>query len=126
MDNVPFGRELQQTISNVENEKAQGFKPHLPRDRTNEKETLANIIGLMGSMTIEVILSDINKMLESNKRENLDGYIFALSRLLRHDLAWQCIVEAFSDHNEPVPFKYYPQFGKNKSDDKRARGIRVS
>ncbi len=122
---TPFGRELQQTIREIE-PVSDKDDSGLPISSQPKKETLANIIGLMGSITIEVILSDINKMLEANKRENLDGYIFGLSRLLRHDLAWQCIVDAFADRNEPVPSKYYPQFGKTRSDNKRSQGITVS
>lgn len=109
-----LGRELQRSLQSeqaVEKDE-NGFGKPTPKV---QKDTVASMLGLMGSIAVETIMSDIGQMLDKKMYHELDGYILALSRIMRHDMAWQCIVHVFADKNEPVPAKYYPQFGQNQS-----------
>lgn len=74
------------------------------------QESIAQMLGFLGSTVTEIIQSDIGKMIDRGMRKEIDGYILSLSRIMRHDLAWKCILSAFSVKNESVPTKYYTQF----------------
>jgi len=105
---MSIGRDLERTLSSLKEPVIQKDQNGLPV--TSQQQTVVNMLGLMGSIAADTIISDIQRMLDKNLNSQLDGYIFALSRIMRHDLAWQCISEAFRGKNKLVPDKYYPHF----------------
>lgn len=109
---------MQQQLS--ETVKQPGDAP-LEMNDDNQKDAIANMLGLMGANAVESIMSDITKMLDRNMRDTLDGYVLALSRIIRHDLAWKCIVHSFADANIPIPQGYYRQFDKSLDDAQKQR-----
>ncbi len=104
--NKPFGRSLEQNIKDLQQEK---FEDGLPVP--DEKTSVANLIGLMGTMAVDTIVADIGHMIDKGLRKEIDGYVLALSRIMRHDFAWKCVVTAFAKKHEPTPSKYAPYFG---------------
>jgi len=74
------------------------------------QESISQMLGFLGSTVTEIIQSDIGRMIDKNMRKEIDGYVLSLSRIMRHDLAWQCILNAFAAKNESVPTKYHNQF----------------
>lgn len=115
-----LGRDLQRSLKSeqaVEKDENGFGKP----TQKEKKDTVASMLGLMGSIAVETIMSDIGRMLDKKLFTELDGYVLALSRIMRHDMAWQCIIHVFADKNEPVPAKYYSQFGQQSSQVTRQR-----
>jgi hypothetical protein len=86
----------------------QGQNPQSPE----ASEAAAEMLGFVSRMAVEAILADISKMLASAKMRELDGYIFALSRIMKHDLAWDCIKKSFEEKKMTIPAKYFEQFGQ--------------
>ena len=83
------------------------------------KETVAatNIslmLGYIASMGVSSIIDDLDKMIKQNKRQEVDGYILALSRIMKHSIAFDCIQKAFTKNNEVVPGKYKNIFSATK------------
>lgn len=113
---MPLGRDLQQQIMSERADVKKDEHGFPEPSNEEQKETVANMLGLMGSNAVESIMSDIEKMIDRNLRSELDGYVLALSRIMRHDLAWQCIVNIFGDKNLPIPHYYFGQFGKTPGD----------
>lgn len=114
---MSFGRNLQASIQQQKTERANVEKDEtgFPKpDRKEQKDSIATMLGLMGSIAIESIMADLKRMIEKSMHKEIDGYVLALSRIMRHDLAWQCIVQSFSESNEPIPSQYYSEFGANK------------
>jgi len=72
--------------------------------------TISQALGILGSTMTEIITSDIGQMIERDMRKEIDGYVLALSRIMRHDLGWKCVQNAFASKQETVPSKYKPQF----------------
>ena len=70
------------------------------------------ILGIVSTEMSDIITADIAAMLEKSYTKSMEGYIFCLSRIINHDIAWQSIAAAFSQNNEDVPKKYYKQFGR--------------
>lgn len=111
-----LGRELQRSLQSegtVEKDENGFEKP------ASGKQTVATMLGLMGSIAVETIMTDISGMIDKNMFKELDGYIFALSRIMRHDMAWQCIVHSFAEKNEPIPAKYYSHFKQSMVQQKQ-------
>jgi len=81
----------------------------LPESTTQDYQaTFAAAIGINATGMIEVITKDLSRMISNQQRYSLDGYIQCLYRIVSHNLAWECITQAFSEQNEPVP----PKIGK--------------
>lgn len=76
------------------------------------------MIGLMGNIAANTIILDIDEMISLEKRKELDGYVFALSRIMRHEAAWEYITEGFSRKKETVPERYAPYFGQSAKNTK--------
>ena len=83
------------------------------------------MIGLMGDIAIEGVTKDMQQMISDGLRLPLDGYILALSRLMKHDTAWKCLVEAFSSKGESIPKRFYPLFGNDPDRDKSVQVKRM-
>ena len=103
---MSVSKDLREQLSNTTEDKKEQVDP----------KTIKKMLGFMGNVAAEMIVTDIHQMIEKKLRQQLDGYIFALSRIVRHELAWKCITTAFADETEPVPQKYFPYFGKTKAD----------
>ncbi len=58
----------------------------------------------------ETIYVDIQDLIDKNKREALDGYVYCLSRIVSKSVAWKQIQKAFQDKKEKVPGKYFSLF----------------
>lgn len=82
-----------------------------PKD-TSLHPTVADLIGIVSSDMREIVITDIEGMIDKNYRTALEGYILCLSRIIKHDLAWEYITKAFANKNEKVPSKYSSLFGK--------------
>lgn len=98
-------------------------------DKDKTKETIAanevsQMLGFIGSMAVDVVFSDLKQMIEKNKRTEIDGYVLALSRIMKHDIAFECIEHAFREKGEPMPKKYRSLFVVQKSQSK-PKGITV-
>ncbi len=103
---MSVSKELREQLSDKPENKSEQIDP----------TTITKMLGFMGNVAAEMVITDIQQLIEKKLRQQLDGYIFALSRIMRHELAWKCIITAFSDKAEPVPQKYFPYFGKTKED----------
>jgi len=95
-----FGKQLREDL-------AQESKPSPEKVDT---ATISQALGILGSAMTEIIASDIGQMIERDMRKEIDGYVLALSRIMRHDLGWKCIQNAFASKQETVPAKYKSQF----------------
>lgn len=74
---------------------------------------VSELLGLTIKDMEDTIVSDIAAMIEKGYRAPLEGYILCLSRIMKHETAWNHIVDAFRQQNEEVPKRYYPYFGRN-------------
>lgn len=95
-----LGRDLERQLQSDENR------------FTVDKNTISNVLNFLSFATAETIAADIRYMLEKEHPQELDGYVFALSRLMKHDSAWAIITTAFSEQKSTIPPKYYKHFGK--------------
>lgn len=91
------------------------FRDQLIPQQTKPKEKIpssqvSQMLGFIGSMAYEVMLNDIKGMINKNMRTELDGYVFAISRVVKHDLALKCLQQAFKEMTEPLPQKYLSLF----------------
>lgn len=98
------------------------FSPKQLRDKNLDQPlkteyiatTITQMLGFVGQMAVNGIQSDIELMIEKNKWRELDGYIFALSKIMKHDLAWACIEKSFANKKISVPPKYKPYFSNTQ------------
>ena len=73
----------------------------------NEQQTNASAaIGILASQMTDTITDDISEMIERNRRQELDGYISCLSRIMNKKIAWKCILQGYAAKNEKVPTQY--------------------
>jgi len=89
------------------------FREGIAQEQAKESQSnssISQVLGIIGSTMTEVIESDIGKMIERDLRQEIDGYVLALSRIMRHDLGWKCILNAFASKQETVPAKYKSYF----------------
>lgn len=114
MNQKPIGKELQER-----------FAAKKKADTTSSTTSLSELLGITAVNMIDTITADIVAMIEKDYRRALEGYIFCLSRIMKHDMAWQCILDAFSKTGEKVPKKYYKQFGKDPEQLTKWRGMNV-
>lgn len=77
-----------------------------------ESESINALLNFIGNEAQKMITEDICDMIEKNMYRQLDGYVLSLSRIMKHETAWNCIIKAFANKNEPIPPCYYQQFGK--------------
>ncbi len=80
---------------------------------TNSSEiesTLSSLLGITYHNMNDILISDITKMIEDGQKYSLDGYVLCLSRIIKHELAWDCINAAFNKQKEHIPGKYYQLF----------------
>lgn len=70
----------------------------------------------MGDIAVEGVTLDLQKMIDEGLRIQLDGYVLALSRLMKHKTAWKCLVESFSSRNESIPKRFYKLFGQPENE----------
>lgn len=101
------------------------------KSKDNNKETILSsdimaTLGLLGNMAQDAVVGDISNLIDAGMRKELDGYIFALSRIMKHDLAWESINKAFHCKKEPIPKKYFSYFLKDSNDEKITHKMSVS
>lgn len=94
---------------------------------TKHKETIpanevSQMLGFIGSMAVDVVFNDLKQMIEKNKRAEIDGYVLALSRIMKHEIALECVEHAFREKGEPLPKKYNSLFTVQKLESKQ-KGI---
>lgn len=80
------------------------------KDEEESKLLVANMIGLTMANMDDVVRDDIYNFITNGRRETLDGYVFCLSRLMSHEVAWRAIGTAFKKSGEKVPSKYEKMF----------------
>lgn len=85
------------------------------RPDNSTKRALANLIGLTMANMDHAIQQDIIDMIDAGRREGIGGYILCLSRVIRHDLAWELITKAFESKGEKPPTKYQKLFGQDSA-----------
>jgi hypothetical protein len=78
----------------------------------HDTKIVADVLGIIKDEMQESIIADLTAMIDKSYRAALEGYIYCLSRIVRHDVGWTCIIKAFAAKNEQVPKKYYAQFGQ--------------
>lgn len=74
--------------------------------------SVSQMLGFIASSALEGIVSDINNMLNNELFTELDGYVLALSRIVKHEIAWVCIKQAFEQSHQHLPKRYYSLFGQ--------------
>ena len=111
-------------MSESQEQKAQSQNKDVPNDVPNDAP-VADMISLMGDIAIEGVTKDMQKMIDGGFRMSLDGYVLALSRLMKHDTAWKCLVEAFSSKGESIPKRFYPMFGRSENDQTQVKRMFV-
>lgn len=67
---------------------------------------IAEMLGFVAREAKETIISDIIFMLNKNLNKELDGYVYALSRIIEKKLMHECVTDAFLKCNIPIPEKY--------------------
>lgn len=68
-------------------------------------------LGVIGSNAAGQIISDIELMIERKLETQLDGYVLAISRVLKSTNAAHCIETAYKSKNMSVPDKYTSHLG---------------
>ena len=111
-----FGREIAKQAVTKEPEKAP--------DKPTKAQT-KSALGFVLATAEETLISDICKMLREKQMHSLEGYVFCLSRVVKHDEAWHCVCEAFRKCNVPVPGKYYSLFGKQIGQEAKSPRVTV-
>ncbi len=101
------------------------LRERFARPEDIQSPLLSEVIGIISDDMREIIIADIEAMIDKKLRTAMEGYIFCLSRIMRHDLAWEYITAAFSSKNEKVPTKYYTQFGQTEELIAKKKGIVV-
>lgn len=87
-------------------------KPEIP---PQQKEAIANLVGLVVSGFDETVISDLSTLIQQGRREGINGYVLCLSRVVRHELGWELVKKAFEQEKEKVPSKYNRLFGQDKA-----------
>ena len=90
-------------------------RSHNHTELLNDFTAHAEMLGITSAGMSEAIISDIVGMIDKGYRRNLEGYILCLSRIVKHDMAWDCITVAFAKQKESVPAKYYQLFNKTRN-----------
>lgn len=85
---------------------------------TVQAAEVSSMLGFIGSMAIDSIINDVKIMIEKDRRPEIDGYVLALSRIVKHDLALNAIQSAYKDKGEQIPKKYLDLF-KNQIESKQ-------
>lgn len=67
---------------------------------------VAEVLGFISREAKDTIIKDISFMLEKELSKELDGYVYALTRIVEKTLMKECIIEAFAKCNMPIPDKY--------------------
>lgn len=78
----------------------------------DKKQKVTEMLGFMSVIAYEGVKEDIKALLKEDYRKELEGYILALSRIMKHKDAWDCIQSAFKESNDHIPKKYYRLFGQ--------------
>lgn len=91
------------------------------QDASKDASKVAAILGFIGSSAAEMVTKDIEKLLDRNMLKELDGYVLAISKIMKHEIGWQCIVEAFAQKGKSIPQDYFKQFNMEQKDIVRQR-----
>ncbi|RMD67065.1 hypothetical protein D6833_00700 [Candidatus Parcubacteria bacterium] len=79
-------------------------------DTREQADIVSEMLGFVGRLGAESVVSDIRSMLRKGYTKELDGYVLAISRIMKHELALACIRRAFNDVGLRVPDRYVKQF----------------
>lgn len=82
------------------------------QNRLTVKTNVAHLVGIVAKQLDETIYVDVQDMIDKNRREALDGYVYCLSRIVSKSVAWEQIQRAFQDKKEKVPGKYVSLFSQ--------------
>ena len=82
-----------------------------PQKAQEQSASISEILGITAISMTETIIDDIVAMIKKDYILSLEGYIFCLSRIMKHEVAWKCIEVAFRKAKTRIPSKYYKQFG---------------
>jgi len=105
-----IGRQLESSFSNSELS-----KPKIEIEIKAQEELLMSALGVVANNMEESVISDISGMIEKEDRRAIDGYVLCLSRIMKHENAWNFICKAFQSKGEAVPSKYRKAFGMQET-----------
>jgi len=91
-----------------------------------QSNILSELLGITAINMVNTITSDISTMIDKGLTKELKGYILCLSRIMKHDIAWEYIQDSFKNCNEKIPQKYYELFGQDPSKLPKQKGMKVS
>lgn len=83
-----------------------------PEESAIDHAAVSRMLGITAANMLETISTDIAFMIDNGRRDTLEGYIFCLSRIMSHKMAWRCISETFAEKEETVPDDYRSLFGQ--------------
>lgn len=98
---MSFGKELREQIHQ------QTKKPD-----ARAAQEIAEVLGIVARAAIDGIIDDMRVMIKHSYWKQLDGYVLALSKVLAHDLAWDCTCKAFEQEKATPPPKYQTLLGR--------------
>ena len=111
------GQELAQQFAQENKQK--------PDNVQKQTSALSELLGITAMNMVNTITDDIANMIQTGYTKEIEGYILCLSRIMKHDTAWECIQDGFKRTNEKIPQKYYALFGKDPDKLPKRKGMRV-
>lgn len=100
--------------------------PEPPKSSPDEEKN-RTILGMLGveQYMVGTISRDLKQLIKKDNRVAIDGYVLAMSRIMKHAAAWDCLVKAFTESGETVPQKFQSMFGKSESQIKMFQKMKV-
>lgn len=83
-----------------------------PTKNKIDSSAISDMLGFVGTMAVDFIKNDIKLLIQKDMRKELDGYVLALSRIVKHNIALDCVKIAYESCIEPVPKKYLRLLGE--------------
>ena len=99
---MSFGKELRQQLE-------QQTKPANEQRAARE---IAEVLGIVARGAADAVIDDMVAMIAHAYWKQLDGYVLALSKIMAHDLAWECVLKAFERQKATPPPKYQSLLAK--------------
>lgn len=96
-------------FKNITNQKPQGEDPQ------QHVATLKKLVGLTVQQVDQTLTDDLAQLIEKQMNNGVSGYLHCLSRLMRHDVAWEIVCAAYHRNDQKPPAKYAALFGRDES-----------
>jgi hypothetical protein len=102
--------------------KLTGQQPQQQGDSPEQHvDALKKLVGLTVKKVDETLTDDIAQLIRSGMHNGVSGYLHCLSRLMRHEVAWDIVCEAYRRNEQKPPAKYANLFGRDESGNRVAR-----